>query len=232
MRAKKAFSLIELLVVVGIISLLVSILLPSLSQAKDLSQKTVCQVNLGNINKAIEMYRCEYDDYYPARQDPVSSSPFYWAWMGRGMRDVLADQLSMTAGQASTHSVLLCPADPAAKQTYDATSYAYSMSFYHSPDQINEMSSKVDSYTYPRQVMPQSSGAVRYASQKIIVGEWNGNHDELSFDNGWWCWDGARNYIFPDGSVRYIKAADIHPAKDEFPDPNMTVDGIAGKDID
>lgn len=234
MRAKKAFSLIELLVVVGIISLLVSMLLPSLSQAKELSQKTVCQVNLGNILKAIETYRCNYNDVYPARQDPVSTSPFYWTWMGRGMRDVLADELSMQAGAINSHSVMLCPADPAAKTTYDATSYAYSMSFYHSPAQINMMTDKTYCYTNQTQypAIAQNGNALAHPGQKIIAGEWNGNHDDFASDNGWWSDYGSRNFIFADGSVRFLRADEIHPANDGYPDPNLTTDGISGQDID
>lgn len=50
------FSLIELLVVIAIISLLVSILLPSLNKAKDLARQTACASRYRSISTAIAMY--------------------------------------------------------------------------------------------------------------------------------------------------------------------------------
>ncbi|HNX27468.1 MAG TPA: hypothetical protein PKK48_08700, partial [Phycisphaerae bacterium] len=152
----------------------------------------------------------------------------------RGMRDVMADELAMHAGISGAHSVMLCPADPAAKTTYDATSYAYSMSFYRSLKQINDMVDKVYSYTcqseYPTIV--QNGNALTYTSKKILSGEWNGNHDDFASDNGWWSDYGARNFVFADGSVRFLRAGEMHTANDGYPDPNLTTDGISGQDVD
>ena len=53
---RSAFTLIELLVVVAIISLLVSILLPSLSQARELARRAVCAAHLHHIVAAQSMY--------------------------------------------------------------------------------------------------------------------------------------------------------------------------------
>lgn len=64
-RAKlnRGFTLIELLVVIAIISLLVSILLPSLSQAKQLAKQVICQSNLRNLSLPFNMYASENDEY-------------------------------------------------------------------------------------------------------------------------------------------------------------------------
>ncbi|MBN1555942.1 MAG: prepilin-type N-terminal cleavage/methylation domain-containing protein [Phycisphaerae bacterium] len=54
--AGRGFTLIELLVVIAIISLLVSILLPSLTQAKELARRTACAANLRNIALGSTLY--------------------------------------------------------------------------------------------------------------------------------------------------------------------------------
>ena len=60
-KSKRGFTLIELLVVIAIISLLVSILLPSLARAKELGQRVVCASNMRNIVLSCQFY---YEDYY------------------------------------------------------------------------------------------------------------------------------------------------------------------------
>jgi len=55
-RTSTGFTLIELLVVVAIIALLISILLPSLSKARELSRRTACAANMGAFARASLIY--------------------------------------------------------------------------------------------------------------------------------------------------------------------------------
>ena len=60
-----AFTLVELLVVIGIIAVLVGILLPALNKAKTRAQTVACQSNLRQIYTAARMYATENRDSLP-----------------------------------------------------------------------------------------------------------------------------------------------------------------------
>ncbi|MBN1346091.1 MAG: prepilin-type N-terminal cleavage/methylation domain-containing protein [Phycisphaerae bacterium] len=59
------FTLIELLVVVAIIALLISILLPSLSKAREQARTTLCASRIAQLCKAIMFYADDYDGAPP-----------------------------------------------------------------------------------------------------------------------------------------------------------------------
>lgn len=66
MMQKKAFTLVELLVVISIIAMLLAVLMPALSKARDIGNKTVCLTNLKAIGLASSVYSNENSDYLPA----------------------------------------------------------------------------------------------------------------------------------------------------------------------
>ena len=55
-RESRAFTLVELLVVVAIIALLVTILMPSLGRALELTRKMICQTRLHTMGRGWTMY--------------------------------------------------------------------------------------------------------------------------------------------------------------------------------
>ena len=226
---KYGFTLVELLVVIGIVALLLSILLPSLRKARSVAVRLVCSHNLKQIDLAFAFYLDDHDDVYPCAQDPVSTEPAYWLWMGRGWRSFVGPYFG-GAIDANHPSVLYCPHDRTSKEKYESTSYAYSMAFYHSPEQIDAMSSPADTYSNPQPSIRQRSMDVAKPSGKILIGEWLSNHAPVEADSGWWCWEGARVYLFADGRVSYLEAEEIRPARDELPDANLTIRGIEGTD--
>ena len=67
MNIKKAFTLVELLVVVAIIALLVSILLPAMGKAREAAKTTVCISNCHQWALGTIIYGADNKDCFPAR---------------------------------------------------------------------------------------------------------------------------------------------------------------------
>src|SRR6476646_7372573 len=65
-RTRRGCTLVELLVVIGIIAVLIAILLPSLNAARKEAKKTLCLSNLRQIGIALAGYTGENNGSYPA----------------------------------------------------------------------------------------------------------------------------------------------------------------------
>ena len=73
--AAAGFTLVELLVVIGIIALLIAILLPSLSTARESAASLKSLSNLRQLAIGIQQYKNENRGFYPAHSSPVSDKP-------------------------------------------------------------------------------------------------------------------------------------------------------------
>jgi prepilin-type N-terminal cleavage/methylation domain-containing protein/prepilin-type processing-associated H-X9-DG protein len=69
MGIKKLFTLIELLIVIGIISILTSMLLPALNKARQTAYKVSCINNLKQLGSVFQFYLHDYDEWIPAYYD-------------------------------------------------------------------------------------------------------------------------------------------------------------------
>jgi prepilin-type processing-associated H-X9-DG protein len=73
-----AFSLAELLVVVGIVALLFSILMPPLQMARRKAMQTHCAANLQQLGRALDMAKTDFDGFYPLWDDGAQPIRFTW----------------------------------------------------------------------------------------------------------------------------------------------------------
>ena len=98
---RAGFTLIELLVVIAIIALLVTILMPSLEQAKKLTREVVCRHNLRSLGAMFAVYVTEFHYPHYPELNPYS---------GPG-RNVDFWYLAIGQGQSPQGMPLWCPLD-------------------------------------------------------------------------------------------------------------------------
>lgn len=131
----RGFTLVELLVVIGIIALLISILLPSLNRARDAAASVKCLSNQRQVALGIFMFHDDRgvvptisDDRHAKNADPSRTKFDYrlepthadgvvvkdWASMLQSYLDGM-DQ-DFTQGQDSFSGMFQCPSDPAVGQ--------------------------------------------------------------------------------------------------------------------
>lgn len=245
-----AFTLIELLVVIAVIAVLAAILFPVFAHAREQARKTACLANARQLGTAILVYTQDYDGGYPNTGDP-------YLWVGERFRWPIMPYLAVGQKQSTTGfnsqsgpaSILLCPSDFQSGADYNATSYAYSACFYHTPDQINamHMNNLIMSLSTPgagASCVTQTDAAVAYPGQKILAGEWFNSHEyTTALPVGFWGtvqgpttpgpdqWTGGRVYVFADAHAKYLQATRLAPSADNCPDIELTPNGLSGTDL-
>jgi len=118
MKRRNAFTLIEILVVIGIIGILMAFLLPALEKAREKANAAKCATNLRSLGEALSMYTNENHGNYPrtiyvkgtpptAGTNPTAIDPFVPG--GPAANDVSAAIFLLLRSQKIPPQLLICP---------------------------------------------------------------------------------------------------------------------------
>ena len=110
---RRGFTLVELLVVVGIIAVLISLLLPALNRARESGRQVQCLINLRQISMATISYCNANRGFYPGRAGQADSifngdPKKNWGWISwrRKVDPVTGTYYSGTTDQNITYGAL------------------------------------------------------------------------------------------------------------------------------
>jgi len=112
---KRAFTLIELLIVIAIIAILASLLLPAVTKVKAKSKQISCVNNLHQFGIALHTYAQDNDDYFPPEGTGTSlnSETGWYIALPRVMNIPTYNEMPWRTNAAAplTRTPLLCPAN-------------------------------------------------------------------------------------------------------------------------
>ena len=124
-RKPGGFTLIELLTVIAIIGLLLAILVPSLSKAKELTTRVLCGSNMHQWGIAVHMYGADNNSYFPYNgpripEKGIDKHGRALSWMGTLVQRFFEDYLfglDENVGK-NKNDILLCPGDVGIRAYY------------------------------------------------------------------------------------------------------------------
>jgi prepilin-type N-terminal cleavage/methylation domain-containing protein len=125
-QKRRGFTLVELLVVIGIIAVLIGVLLPVLSKSRAAANRTMCLCNIRQLGTAILMYCNENNGWFPTSANPDDSVAYKqyaddWVWW-QANRKLDDSIVAKYVGRGEKlKNLLRCPADVFdARKTYPA----------------------------------------------------------------------------------------------------------------
>jgi prepilin-type N-terminal cleavage/methylation domain-containing protein len=177
-RPLRAFTLVELLVVIGIITVLIAILLPVISKARRHAERVACASNLRQLGQALLMYAGENRQWLPMPAEARFPQREDWIhWQANNVPSARKiEESSLWSYLGKSDKVLRCSGGIA--EGRQASWYPYSYSINTHISGLLERKAGREIW----QAQPVRLTKVRRSSSKILAFE--ENSDQIN-DGGW-----------------------------------------------
>jgi prepilin-type N-terminal cleavage/methylation domain-containing protein len=219
MKAKYAFTLLEMLVVIAVMAILAALLIPAGITTKGKAQRIVCFNNLKQINLAIRVYADDLNDATPSRGGADTSTnhvPLY-----SGYKELIKQYVGLKGASSAQDAMFACPADKffpsfvfATNTTFTSVReslhgnsvFDYSSYAFNGGDNLTRTFGVTNHFSLPgltgvkfSSVKHPARTALVMETSALIPWSWHHPSSELVFNN-------AENIVsFVDGHVNYLR---------------------------
>jgi len=246
-RRREAFTLIELLIVIAIITLLTAILFPTFAAAREKARQSTCVSNERQLGAAILVYAQDYDETYPPANCPAATVSGIANWYYLADPYIKSGIPADVLAQAGiTKSILHCPDyDRTAIPGVDYPSRCYGVNRRLMPP-VGEATMLPAAYIS----LPAPLTQVRTPAQTVLLAEvagdtaWTEGMDDparvaaapvagtpiaatsLSYVRARIRHSDGTEYLLADGHVKWFKAPSPNTLDAAGQIPNRSIDGI------
>lgn len=105
-RSHRAFTMVELLVVIAVVGILMALLLPAISQAKASAKRTTCLNHLRQIALGVRMYADDMEDVGPAKLPDKKSLDGWTAY-----KQLMKSYVGRNGSSSPDDRLFVCPSD-------------------------------------------------------------------------------------------------------------------------
>jgi prepilin-type N-terminal cleavage/methylation domain-containing protein/prepilin-type processing-associated H-X9-DG protein len=132
-RKSSGFTLVELLVVIGIIAVLIAVLLPVLGKARIAAQSVTCAAQMRQVGTAMLMYCNEHRGEFPETTHGTSADR---SWI-----------FTMSKYLSNVDKIRVCPADPRGDQLIAESGTSYTLNEYIAVAKISPFGVVLEDFT-------------------------------------------------------------------------------------
>jgi prepilin-type processing-associated H-X9-DG protein/prepilin-type N-terminal cleavage/methylation domain-containing protein len=208
-RRRWGFTLVELLVVIGILAVLVGLLFPVLSHARRKAQGAKCQSNLRQIGLTLSMYAQDNDGLFPLTGNPY---PIPNTWRVAVFPYVRNAQLLLCPTERMSPPFDGTLSDCSLKSGYAMNAVHWQMGPPNPPGMWRTHESFIELPAETIHVV-DGDGSYEFLNPDPAPTGGSNEHNFVRDDAAGRRHSAGANYLFCDGHVKHLKPSQVHCAK-------------------